>query len=110
MKRHRHTVTRPEALHLAADFDDRPAEFVPGHSRKCQFEPEPGPVVLPQVPIAAANSAGLGLNDRIGRARCWIRQLMHFQGLLVLRNHRASHVILLVSIALFRVPLITNGE
>ena len=68
-------------FHFAADLDDRPSELVAGHPRKGQFEPKPGPVVLPQVPIAAANSARLGLNDRVARTRSGIGQILHFQWL-----------------------------
>ena len=70
MKRHRHTVAYAEAFYFGADFDNRPPKFMAGHSRdESSSNPEPGPVVLPQVPVAAAyTSQPQGLNDRVARA------------------------------------------
>jgi hypothetical protein len=95
MKRDRHTVAYSELFHVASYFDDRASELVAGHPRERKFEPKPGPMVLPQVPIAAADSARLGLNDRVNRARGWVREIAHFQGLRVLSNYCASHIVLL---------------
>jgi hypothetical protein len=110
MERHRHTVAYAEALYFGAHFDDCASELVAGHSGKSQFKSKPGPVVLPQVPITAANSASLGLNNRVGRDWGGIREILNFQRFFVLSNYCASHIVLLVNIARFSDSLVTTGE
>lgn len=78
MKGHSHAVADTKASHVASNFDYCAPKFVAGHSGEGHFDSEPSPVVLPQVPITAANSACLGLNNRVGWSRRGIWEILNF--------------------------------
>src|SRR5262249_12092492 len=69
MKGHCYAVAGTESLYLAAHLHHRTTEFVAGHAREFELDSQPGPMVVPEMPVAAANAARFRLDNRICRPR-----------------------------------------
>jgi hypothetical protein len=77
MKRHGHTVACSKIPYVASDLHHPAAELVSWYSRQFQLDSKPGPMVLPHVPVASADTARFRLDDGIARPGLRVRKVLH---------------------------------
>src|SRR5215831_2797935 len=96
MKRHGHTVACSKVPYVASDLHHPAAEFVSWYSRQLQLDSEPGPMVLPHVPIASADTARFRLDDGIAWPGLRIGQVLNLQRVSESCDDCRSHFFLLI--------------
>jgi hypothetical protein len=91
MKRHGHAVARTKVLYVSSDLHHPAAELVSWYSRQFQLDSEPGPMVLPHVPVASADTARFRLDDGIVRPGLRVRKVLNLQRFSESCDYCSSH-------------------
>jgi hypothetical protein len=91
VERDRHAVTDLDGAHIASDFHDDTANFVAHHRGERDVEADPCPILVPEVPVAAADPACFHLHQGPIAPRCHDWNLGHTQRTPERRHLRRAH-------------------